>query len=66
MNYSLSNKYKIRIELNDLADLVLYDRIESRGFFIKKIDENLKAVNEFHSLKDIVLNGINLVLKKVV
>lgn len=32
---SLSNRFKINIRLDRLADLVLYSKVESRGFLIE-------------------------------
>lgn len=32
---SLSNRFKLKIQLDRLADLVLYSKVESRGFHIE-------------------------------
>lgn len=45
INYSLSKRFKMKIDLNLLADIVLYKKIESRGFLILKEDKEIKPEN---------------------
>nr|DAO26657.1 MAG TPA: transcriptional regulator [Caudoviricetes sp.] len=48
---SLSNRFGMTVELNILADIILYDKVETRGFFI--IHEGVKI----KCRKDIILSG---------
>ena len=57
INNSLSNRFGIKIIINDLADLRLYTTIEKRGFLI------YKGLVEFECLNDIVLDGTNQMSK---
>ena len=34
VNYSLSKRFKIKVDVSALADIVLYKKIETRGFLI--------------------------------
>lgn len=34
INRSLSNRFKLQVEMNGLADLVLYSKVETRGFYV--------------------------------
>lgn len=34
INKSLSNRFKLQVEMNGLADLILYNKVETRGFHI--------------------------------
>lgn len=34
INYSLSRRFNIPVSVNQLADIVLYKRTETRGFFV--------------------------------
>lgn len=54
---SLSKRFKVKISFNVLCDIVLYNKIESRGFLI--IHEGV----EFTCLNQIALVGENRILK---
>lgn len=34
INYSLTNRFKMSVDVSELADVVLYRKIETRGFLI--------------------------------
>ena len=53
INESLSNRFKMNIEFDKLCDLVLYSKIEKRGFLIK-------GKEEYRCLSNIRLSGANL------
>ena len=57
INNSLSNRFGIKIIIDDLADLRLYSTIEKRGFLI------YKGLVTFECLNDIVLDGTNQMKK---
>lgn len=54
---SLTNRFGIRIENDVLSDVVLYRKIEKRGFFIRTEYEDIVWQ------KDIILDGKNLMSK---
>ena len=39
INLSLSNRFKLDIEVDCLADIVLYNKIETRGFYIEIMED---------------------------
>ena len=43
INKSLSNRFRISIDVSTLADVVLYMKIEKRGFLIEAKDEKLQC-----------------------
>lgn len=57
INNSLSNRFGIKIVINDLADLRLYTTIEKRGFLI------YKGLVKIECLNDIILDGTNQINK---
>lgn len=40
INYSLSKRFKCKVDVSQLADVVLYRKIETRGFLIVTIEGN--------------------------
>jgi len=54
-NLWLSNKYGLKIMLNDLADLMLYVKIETRGFYIRYEHKEIRNLRQivFIDVKDI-------------
>lgn len=50
--YSLYRRFKCKIHIDELYDLVLYKNIESRGFLIKH-----KGVY-YKCLEEVILNGV--------
>ena len=61
INLTLTNKYGLRLIMNDLADLMLYVKTESRGFYIKyetKVIHNLKEL-VFIDVKDVRFYNLN-------
>lgn len=50
----LSKTFKFKVENNVLADILLYKKIEIRGFLIK-------GKEDYKCLNNIVLNGVNLI-----
>lgn len=55
---SLSKRFGVQIDVTLLADIVLYKKIESRGFLLVVKEVNIECLN------DIILNGENLTLQK--
>lgn len=55
INLSLSNRFKIGLVFNILADIVLYYKIEKRGFLISYKGRLIKCKN------DIILNGEKMI-----
>lgn len=55
---SLSKRFNVRVDVTILADIVLYKKIESRGFLLVVKEVNIECPN------DIILNGENLTLRK--
>lgn len=55
---SLSKRFNVRVDVTILADIVLYKKIESRGFLLVVKEVNIECLN------DIILNGENLTLRK--
>lgn len=51
ISYSLSKRFGFNINFNLLSDIVLYSKVETRGFLIKYKGES------FICKKDITLNG---------
>lgn len=57
INYSLSKRFSITVNVNVLADLVLYAKVETRGFLVKH-------KGEFYSCKkDLILSGVTVTKK---
>jgi YHS domain-containing protein len=56
INDSLSNRFKIDVEFNKLADISLYKKIESRGFLLK--------IKGDYICHDEIKLGIEKVMKK--
>lgn len=57
INYSLSKRFSLTIDVHVLADLILYAKVETRGFLIKH-------KGEFYTCKkDIILNGVKVTKK---
>lgn len=54
---SLSNRFGMDIQFNTLADIILYDKVETRGFFV--IHEGVK----YKCRKDIILSGEKVMSK---
>jgi YHS domain-containing protein len=52
INDSLSNRFNIFIEVNEFADILLYRKIESRGFYIMNGSERICQPEK------IILNGM--------
>ena len=46
ISQSLSNRFNIHIDLSTLADLVLYRKIETRGFLIVVKEDNVECLND--------------------
>lgn len=44
INYSLSKRFKISIDVSTLADVVLYKKIETRGFLIEGQGDKMQCV----------------------
>jgi hypothetical protein len=57
ISYSLSKRFNVNINFGILSDIVLYAKIETRGFLIKHKGEI------FSCKKDIILNGATLMKK---
>ena len=53
INVSLTNRFGFGIRLNEIADIVLYKKIENRGFLIQ-----LAGGNEITCLDNITLSGV--------
>ena len=51
INYSLSKRFGCNVDFNLLSDIVLYSKVETRGFLIKHKGDFFKCK------KDIILNG---------
>lgn len=45
LNYSLKRRFGINCNFNDLADLLLYSKIEKRGFLVIIGGESIKCLN---------------------
>ena len=45
INKSLSNRFRISIDVSTLADVVLYMKIEKRGFLIEAKEDKLQCKN---------------------
>lgn len=60
INKSLSNRFNITIKFNILSDIMLYKRIESRGFLIHHDGKYYKC------LDNIKLDGENLMNKNLI
>lgn len=54
---SLSNRFGLHVENDILCDLVMYSKIEKRGFLIIHNGVNIECLN------DITLDGKNLTIK---
>lgn len=54
---SLRKRFGVKVSLNIIADLLLYEKIETRGFYIE-VDKE-----EYLCKEDIILSG-DLVMKK--
>lgn len=52
VNYSLSRRFKVQVNANQLADVALYRKIETRGFLIVT-NEGMKIC----SIKEVSYNG---------
>lgn len=46
VNYSLSKRFKFKIDVSPLADVVLYRRIETRGFLIVSKEGNIECLQK--------------------
>nr|DAI89899.1 MAG TPA: hypothetical protein [Caudoviricetes sp.] len=57
INYSLSKRFGVNINFKILNDIVLYSKVETRGFLIKHKGE------AYSCKKHIVLNGVILTKK---
>lgn len=57
ISYSLSKRFSISVNLDILSDVVLYSKVETRGFLI-----NHKGVT-YSCKKDIILSGVILMKK---
>lgn len=58
LSYSLHKRFKTWIINNELYDLVLYSKVETRGFLV-----SIEGV-EYVCLKEIVLNGVSKIQKR--
>lgn len=58
LRYSLYKRFKIYMKLNNLYDIVLYKKIETRGFLIQTEKEI------FTCLEQVVLDGVKRIEKK--
>lgn len=56
---SLSKRFKIEIDLEELSDILLYSKVETRGFFIQINEEDFKCLNT------IKLIGVNKIQKNL-
>lgn len=54
---SLSKRFKLIIDIDELSDILLYSKVETRGFFIQINDEDFKC------LDTIKLTGVNQIQK---
>lgn len=52
INYQLSSRYNIEFKAIDYFDIIMYNNIEKRGFYII-----LKSGGEVECLNNIILNG---------
>lgn len=57
INESLSNRFGFKIENDMLSDLVLYSKIEKRGFLLNINGDSVQC------LEHIILDGKNLIIK---
>ena len=57
INYSLTKRFGFKVDVSTLADVVLYRKIETRGF-------RIEAEEEIECQKDIKLNGMKVTTKK--
>lgn len=57
INYSLTKRFNMNVDVSTLADVILYRKIESRGFLIE-------AEEEIRCQKDIRLSGVKVTTKK--
>lgn len=46
INYSLNRRFKMKVDASLLADIVLYSKIETRGFLIECKDGKYTCLNE--------------------
>ena len=54
---SLSKRFKIEIDIDELSDILLYSKIETRGFYIKINEEDYTCLNIIR------LTGVNQIQK---
>lgn len=54
---SLSKRFKIEIDLDELSDIILYSKVETRGFFIQINNE------DYTCLSTIKLIGVSQIQK---
>jgi hypothetical protein len=57
VNESLTNRFKIKVKCDILADLKLYSSIEKRGFYIAS------TIGSITCLSNIRLDGLELIIK---
>lgn len=58
ISYSLYKRFKLWVKIDELCDLSLYSKIESRGFFV--VIEGVEHV----CLKNLILDGAKTIVKK--
>lgn len=54
INYSLTKRFNIEVDVSTLADVVLYKKVETRGFLIEVEDEEITC------LKSLKCNGAKM------
>lgn len=57
INQSLSNRFNFAVNVNTLADVVLYNKIETRGFLIVAEGEQIECQSK------LLLNGVTATMK---
>lgn len=62
INTVLRNRYKFFLDFDVLADILIYSKIEKRGFLIGRKDNHSKDIS-FLCRNDIVLGGVQLINK---
>lgn len=59
ITYSLYKRFKVWLMCEELCDLVLYNKVETRGFYVTIDGEEYKCLNE------ITLDGVKRITRKL-
>lgn len=58
INDSLSNRFNIYVDVSELSDVILYKKIETRGFLIESENGVMKCLN------NVKFTGANVTIRK--